>query len=53
MHYKIPSLKLDLEDVERFLKEMGVSRPEAESTLKVTPTTVPEETQIVLLDPKI
>jgi L-ascorbate metabolism protein UlaG (beta-lactamase superfamily) len=53
MHYKIPSLKLDLEDVERFLKEMGVSRPEAESSLKVTTSSIPEETQIVLLEPKI
>jgi L-ascorbate metabolism protein UlaG (beta-lactamase superfamily) len=52
MHYKIPHLKLELEDVERFLKEMGVTRPEAEGSLKVTPSTVPEETQIVLLEPK-
>ena len=53
MHYKIPSLKLELEDVDRFLKEMGVSQPEPESSLKVTSSNVPEETQIVLLEPKI
>ena len=53
MHYKIPNLKLELEDVERFLKEMGITMPEAEASLKVTPTTVPEETQIVLLEPRI
>jgi L-ascorbate metabolism protein UlaG (beta-lactamase superfamily) len=53
MHYKIPNLKLELEDVERFLKEMGITMPEAESSLKVTPSSVPEETQIVLLEPRI
>ncbi len=53
MHYKIPNLKLELEDVDRFLKEMGATEPEAESSLKITPSSVPEETQIVLLEPKI
>lgn len=53
MHYQIPSLKLELEDVERFLKEMGVTQPEAESSLKVTSSNIPEETKIVLLEPKI
>lgn len=53
MHYSIPKLKLELEDVERFLKEMGVTTPEAESSLKVTSSSVPEETQVVLLEPKI
>jgi L-ascorbate metabolism protein UlaG (beta-lactamase superfamily) len=53
MHYKIPKLKLELEDVERFLKEMGITMPEVETSLKVTPTSVPEETQVVLLDPRI
>jgi L-ascorbate metabolism protein UlaG (beta-lactamase superfamily) len=53
MHYNIPSLKLELDDVERFLKEMGVTQPDAESSLKVTASNVPEETQIVLLEPKI
>ena len=53
MHYKIPNLKLELEDVDRFLKEMGISQPDAESSLKVTAGNVPEETQVVLLEPKI
>lgn len=53
MHYKLPGLKLELEDVERFLKEMGVTRPETEASLKVTPTTIPEETEVVLLEPRI
>ena len=53
MHYKIPNLKLELEDVERFLKEMGITAPEPESSLKVTSSSVPEETQVVILEPKI
>lgn len=52
MHYKIPKLKLDLEEVERFLKEMGVTEAEEEASLKITKSALPEETQIVLLAPK-
>lgn len=40
----------DLEPVDRFLKELGLSEPEAQSTLKVSKTGLPEETQVVLLE---
>lgn len=53
MHYKIPGLKLDLEGVDRFLKEMGVTSPEEEPSLKITSSGLPEETQLVLLVPKL
>jgi L-ascorbate metabolism protein UlaG (beta-lactamase superfamily) len=53
MHYQIPNLKLDLESVERFLKEMGVSKPEEEASLKITSGSLPEETQVMILRPKI
>ena len=53
MHYQIPGLKTELNDVDRFLKEMGVSRPDEESTLKVTRSVISEETRVVLLAPKI
>ncbi len=53
MHYKIPSLKLELEDVDRFLKEMGVSEPKEENSLKISASNLPEETETVLLTPKI
>lgn len=53
MHYKIPGLKLELEDVERFLKEMGVTDPLEEDSLKLSKGTVSEETQVVLLSPKV
>jgi L-ascorbate metabolism protein UlaG (beta-lactamase superfamily) len=53
MHYKIPGLKLKLEGVERFLNEMGVSAPEKESTLKISTGSLPEETRVVLLTPRV
>lgn len=53
MHYKLPSLSLDLEDVGRFLKEMGVTEPTEEETLKISLSNLPEEPEIVLLRPKL
>lgn len=53
MHYKIPNLKLELEDVDRFLKEMGVTEPTEESSLKISSTNLPEQTETVILTPKI
>jgi len=53
MHYKIPGLKLELEDVDRFLKEMGVTEPREENSLRITSSGLPEETETVLLAPKI
>jgi L-ascorbate metabolism protein UlaG (beta-lactamase superfamily) len=53
MHYKIPGLKPRMDEVDRFLKEMGVSRPEEEASLKVSRSAISEETTVVLLSPKI
>lgn len=53
MHYHLPGQKLDLEGVDRFLKEMGVTDPNEESSLKVSASGLPEETETVLLTPKI
>lgn len=53
MHYKISGLHFDLEGVDRFLKEMGVSDPGEETSLKISPTNLPEETQVFLLEPKV
>jgi L-ascorbate metabolism protein UlaG (beta-lactamase superfamily) len=49
MHYKMPGLNLELDEVDRFLKEMGVTDVDEESVLRVSASTVPEETQVVLL----
>ena len=50
MHYHTPycgALKLD--PVDKFLKEMGVSEANVQESLKVTPSSLPEDTQIIVL----
>ena len=55
MHYLHPGLGdvfgETLETVDKFLKELGVAEPETLSTLKVTKAQLPEETQVILLEP--
>jgi L-ascorbate metabolism protein UlaG (beta-lactamase superfamily) len=53
MHYHLDGLKLELEDVDRFLKEMGATEPKEESSLKITTSNLPEETEVLLLTPKL
>ena len=53
MHYKMPGLKLELEEVDRFLKEMGVTEPTEEESLKISLTNLPEETETLILTPKL
>jgi len=54
MHYKIPNLKVELDDISKFLKEMGGEGIEPLPKLKVSPKDLPgedEEIKIVLLAP--
>jgi len=53
MHYDIDGLAVELEDVDQFLKVMGATEPTEETSLKITSGTLPEETEVVLLTPKI
>lgn len=53
MHYALEGLNLELDSLDRFLKEVGVTDAEPESSLRVTPSSLPEETQIVTLTPKL
>ena len=53
MHYRVPSLTLKLDPVTKFLKEMGLDKVPTQEMLKVSHSTLPEETQIVLLELKI
>jgi L-ascorbate metabolism protein UlaG (beta-lactamase superfamily) len=52
MHYKTPVEKAKLQTVDKFLKEMGLSPMPAQPELKVTKSSLPGETQIVVLDYK-
>ena len=55
MQYRHESLRGELseslEPVDRFLSELGISEPEVTDTLKLTKSSLPEETQVVLLRP--
>jgi len=53
MHYAIAGLKMELDSVDRFLKEMGTAASEAQPKLSVQKSSVAEyETKVVLLEPK-
>ncbi len=53
MHYHLPGLKLELEGVDRFLKEMGVTEPTEEDSLKLSLSNLPEETETVILTARL
>jgi L-ascorbate metabolism protein UlaG (beta-lactamase superfamily) len=51
MHFQTQALRgLELDPVDRFLKEMGVNETVAEPVLRITSRVLPEQTQVVLLD---
>ena len=49
MHYSTPEITLTLDPVTKFLKAMGLSKSETQSSLKVTASSIPEETQVIVL----
>jgi len=53
MHYKLNGLAFKLDPVSKFLKELGVASAEEQDTLKVSESGLPDETQVVLLRPKL
>lgn len=53
MHYRIPKLKIALDPVDKFLKEMGVKNGQPEEKLKVSKKDLPsEETKVIVLKPQ-
>jgi L-ascorbate metabolism protein UlaG (beta-lactamase superfamily) len=52
MHYKTSAISLKLDGVQKFLKEMGTPRIEPVDVLKVTRSSLPQETQVVVLNHK-
>ncbi len=50
MHYATPHAKLPLEPLEKFFKEMGVGTIPPEASLKITKSSLPEDTRIVVLE---
>jgi L-ascorbate metabolism protein UlaG (beta-lactamase superfamily) len=53
MHYQQPELSAlwakNLEPVDKFLRELGTSAPDPQEMLKLTKSSLPEETQVALL----
>ncbi len=53
MHYELPGLKLKLDPLEKFLKEMGATDVKVEQSFKATSAEgLPEETEVVILSSK-
>jgi L-ascorbate metabolism protein UlaG (beta-lactamase superfamily) len=50
MHYSIPGCEIKLGSVGRFLKEMGLGDIPAQPSLKITKSSIPEETKVVILE---
>ena len=50
MHYSTPDVKVTLDALSKFLKEMGLSKQESQPSLKVTHSGLPEETHVAVLD---
>ena len=50
MHYATPDAKLSLDSLNKFLKEMGLNKVEAQPSLKVTRSGLPEETHVMVLE---
>lgn len=52
MHYMLDGLTVLLDPVEKFLKEMGVSKVVEEETLRVSTANLPEQPQVVVMIPQ-
>ncbi len=50
MHYATPDAKVSLESLNKFIKEMGLGKPETQLSIKVTRSGLPEESHVVVLD---
>ncbi|MBC8097829.1 MAG: MBL fold metallo-hydrolase [Armatimonadetes bacterium] len=49
MHYALPGLLVELDPVDKFLKEMGISKPQEMDILKVTSAALSDQPQVVVL----
>jgi len=53
MHYAIDGLNMQLDPVDKFLKAMGVSNVIEEETLRVSSSSLPEQSEVVVLTPNL
>jgi len=52
MHYHTPATKIQLDHLDKFLKEMGLHDAETVPTLKVSTSSLPNETKVIVLEYK-
>lgn len=52
MHYSTPESKIKLDSLDKFIKEMGLSNYEPETSLKITKSAIPTETKVIVLEYK-
>jgi L-ascorbate metabolism protein UlaG (beta-lactamase superfamily) len=52
MHFRVDDASSDLLPAEKFLQEMAVAEPIRQPKAVVTPSSLPDETQVILLDPR-
>jgi len=50
MHYATPDAKIKLDEINKFIKEMGLSKQDAQPSLKVSRSSLPDETHVVVLE---
>jgi L-ascorbate metabolism protein UlaG (beta-lactamase superfamily) len=50
MHYSTPAAKVTLDSLNKFIKEMGLSNAATQESLKVSRSSLPNETHVVVLD---
>jgi L-ascorbate metabolism protein UlaG (beta-lactamase superfamily) len=50
MHYHTPAAKVDIDPLDKFLKEMGLREAEKVPSLKVLKSSLPVETKVIVLD---
>jgi L-ascorbate metabolism protein UlaG (beta-lactamase superfamily) len=50
MHYHTPATKVELDKLDKFLKEMGLHEAETVQSLKITKSGLPDETKVIVLD---
>jgi len=53
MHYRLNDLAFKLDPVSKFFKELGLTSADEQETLRVSKSSLPSETQIILLSPKV
>ncbi|MBI2942146.1 MAG: MBL fold metallo-hydrolase [Chloroflexi bacterium] len=52
MHYRVDGVTSHLDPVDKFCRELGVKQADAIPKLSVAPSSLPEEVQVVILEPR-